>query len=112
MLNYSGLDVRVGDRDGRLLTEYGKDRLHPHRDSHIVVPTSEVFTITVRLAPEFTWYSADALRINLNLDYGTDHGYGYSGELMLRKTQFIAGPHGYSEVLVKRFPCRIGGIYR
>jgi hypothetical protein len=111
MLNNSGLDVRVGDSQGTLLTEYGKAALYPYRDSHIVVPTGGVFTVIVRLSPEFTWNSADALRIILKCHYGSDDGYGFSGELLLRKTQFVAGRNGYSDVLIKRFPCHIGGRY-
>jgi hypothetical protein len=76
-----------------------------------VVPTSGVFTITVRLASEFTWETADALRVILKIDYGAGYAYGYSGELLLRKRRFKASPHGYSEVVIKRFPCHIGSDY-
>lgn len=96
MLNDVGVDVRVGDCHGTLLTEYCKGRPVPPCDSHIVVPTGGVFTITVRLTPEFTWESADALRVILEMDDTTDYAYGYFGEssrLLRSFDQAVSLPH-------------------
>jgi hypothetical protein len=56
----SSLEVRIRDNDGRLRTEYGVQRFRSDGNSHVVVPTTKVFIVTVRLALGFTWYSADA----------------------------------------------------